>query len=101
MARRPPPSPTGELPSREALLEHITAHGGDVNRRDIARAFGLKGAQRAALRDMLRALEDDGLLERGRGRKMRPAGQLPPVAVVEIHDVDEDGDPLARPSDWA
>jgi ribonuclease R len=97
-AKKPPTQ--GELPSREALLDHIAAHGGDLNRRDIARAFGLKGAQRAELRALLKTLEDDGLLERGRGRKMRPAGQLPPVGVVEIHDVDEDGDPLARPANW-
>ena len=98
MADRKPPPTEGALPSRETLLAHIAAHGGDINRRDIARHFGLKGAQRAELRDLLKSLEADGLLERGRGRKMRPAGQLPPVGVVEVYDVDEDGDPLARPA---
>ncbi|MHA1570522.1 MAG: hypothetical protein ACTSWM_01775, partial [Alphaproteobacteria bacterium] len=49
------------LPNRDELLTFIAANG-SANRRDIAREFGLRGAQRAALRTILRELEDEGLL---------------------------------------
>ena len=58
MAQKRRTPKTGEMPSREALLAYIGDHGGDVNRRDIARAFGLRGNQRTELRQQLRALED-------------------------------------------
>ncbi len=49
---------------------------------------------------MLRELEDAGLIERGDGRKWRPSGRLPPVAVLEVYNLDEDGEPLLRPVSW-
>ena len=70
-------------------------------RRDMARAFGVRGPQRAELRAMLREMEDAGLIERGEGRKWRPSDRLPPVAVLEVYDLNEDGEPLLRPVSWA
>ena len=49
---------------------------------------------------MLRDLADEGLIERGHRRKVRRQGQLPPVAVIEVTGVDEDGEPLAHPLSW-
>ena len=93
------PSRPSRLPDREELLAYIREHEGDAARRDIARAFGLRGAQRAELRGMLRELEDAGLIERSEGRKWRHSDRLPPVAVLEVFDLD-DGDPLLRPVFW-
>ncbi|MHA1571439.1 MAG: ribonuclease R, partial [Alphaproteobacteria bacterium] len=87
------------LPNRDELLTFISANG-SANRRDIAREFGLRGAQRAALRTILRELEDEGLLEREGRRGVRPAGSLPPVTVIRITHIDADGDPVARPESW-
>src|SRR4051812_48614657 len=54
--------PTG-LPSREDVIAFIRTHKGKAGVREIARAFGLKNADRASLRHMLRGLADEGLVE--------------------------------------
>ena len=53
----------GGLPSREDVLAFIGTHKGKAGVREIARAFGLKNADRAALRQMVRGLTDEGALE--------------------------------------
>jgi ribonuclease R len=85
--------------SRESILEHLATHPGDT-KRDLARAFGVKGAERQVLKQILSELADEGALERGRRRSYVPAGELPDVAVLEISGEDPDGDPLARPVEW-
>ena len=99
-ARGKKPSRPSRLPDREELLAYLRENEGDAARRDIARAFGVRGAQRTELRAMLRELEDAGLIERGEGRKWRHSDRLPPVAVLEVFDLDDDGDPLLRPVSW-
>ena len=88
------------LPEKEALLAYIRGRENSVTRRDIAREFGLRGAQRAALRHMLRELEDEGEIERGANRRLRPADTLPSVTVIEVTDQTADGDLLAIPARW-
>ncbi len=83
-------------PTREQILAYITENPDQAGKREIARAFGLKGADRVWLKDMLRDLQDEGLLEGGRKRLSRP-GALPPVTVLEIFGRDRDGGLLARP----
>ncbi|MCZ6511750.1 MAG: hypothetical protein O7A62_14330, partial [Alphaproteobacteria bacterium] len=89
-------SRSNRLPDRDELLAYIRENDGETVRRDIARAFGVRGAQRAELRALLRELEDAGLIERGQGRKWRPSDRLPPVAVLEVYDLHKDGEPLLR-----
>ncbi|MBI4184736.1 MAG: ribonuclease R [Proteobacteria bacterium] len=89
------------LPSRDELIEFIKTSPGRVGKREIARAFGLKGAgERADLKEMLRRLADEGVLGRGRGRRIEPPGRLPEVAVIEIVATDEEGELVARPASW-
>ena len=87
------------LPTREQILQFLADNPGPEGKREIVRAFRLKGSQRAALRRMLRQLADEGLYERGSGIE---AGKdaLPPVAVLEIFEVDIDGELIARPVEW-
>src|SRR5690606_15310997 len=68
-------------------------------KRDIAKAFGLKGDARVELKAALRALEDDGLLQKSRKTLARP-GALPPVTVLDITMRDVDGELIARPAEW-
>ena len=56
----------GEVPSREVLLEFIAENPDRASKREIAKAFGLKGDQRVELKQALRALETDGLVEKDR-----------------------------------
>jgi ribonuclease R len=98
MARpRPPkpPRPPQGLPDRETLLAHLRETG-ETDKAAIARAFGLKGAERRALRELLKVLEDDGALARRGRRGFAEAGALPEVGVADAVERDPDGDLLVR-----
>src|ERR1700739_1579191 len=87
------------LPSREELLAFIRERSGKVGPREIARAFGAKNADRAALNRMLRELADGGHIDPPRKRLHR-SGTLPPVVLADITGRDADGELLARPTEW-
>lgn len=88
-----------EIPDRDRLLAYLRDNPGAAGKRDIARAFNLKGAQRVALRDLLREMTDEGLLEK-RARRVVPPGHLPPVAVLVAGEPDAHGDLHATPETW-
>ena len=87
------------LPSREEILAFVAEHPGKAGKREIARAFGISGGDRIALKQMLRELDEDGLVQKHRGRLERP-GDLPAVAVLTITARDSDGEFLAEPAEW-
>jgi len=87
------------LPSREDLLAFIREHSGNVGTREIARAFGAKNADRAALKDMLRDLADEGTIERRR-KRLHHGGGLPSVVLADVTGRDAEGELLARPTEW-
>mgnify|MGYP006269962035 CR=1 FL=1 len=87
------------LPDKDAILDWIREHPTRAGKREIAKAFGIKGADRVALKDMLRDLEEEGRIERRR-KRVRPSGHLPPVTVLIADAPDPDGDIFARPKDW-
>src|SRR6056300_1726039 len=85
------PRPPAGLPDRETLLAFLR-DAGETGKADIARHFGLKGADRRALREMIRELEAQGALAK-RGRKgFAEAGSLPPVGVADVVERDGDGE---------
>ncbi|MBK1667215.1 ribonuclease R [Rhodovibrio sodomensis] len=88
------------MPSRAQLVHYIETSETPVDKRELVRAFGLKGAQRAWLKDMLRELEDEGRVERGEKRTWQAVGALPEVTVIEVKDRDADGELLGRPASW-
>ncbi|RZJ17293.1 MAG: ribonuclease R [Brevundimonas sp.] len=86
-----PKRPTAGLPDKETLIAFLR-EAGEAEKADIARAFGLKGAERRELREMLKELEAEGRLGK-RGRKgFSEAGALPPVGVADVVDRDADGE---------
>ncbi len=89
------------LPSRAQILAFIEEHQGHAGKREIARAFDLRGGDKIWLKQMLRELADDGAIERRRGRRLTRSGTLPSVAVIEVADTDPDGELLAKPVRWA
>lgn len=98
MARRP--RNASERPTKQQILAYIEEAPGRVGKRDLARAFQLHGSDRVWLKEVLRELESDGLLERKRGRRVSAAGRLPEVTVVRVDHIDEDGEVIAFPASW-
>ncbi|MEO3385955.1 ribonuclease R [Mesorhizobium sp. CAU 1741] len=104
MARRISGSKTGNeagefRPTRDDILKFVKENPDQGGKREIARAFNLKGADRVWLKDVLRDLQDEGLLEK-RSKKFTRAGALPHVVVLDVFSRDADGLLLARPSEW-
>jgi ribonuclease R len=87
------------LPSRDELVAFVREHSGKVGVREIARAFGAKNADRAALKRMLRDLAEEGRIDRQR-KRLHHAGILPPVVLADITGRDSDGELIARPTEW-
>src|SRR5204863_7195994 len=77
----------------------IGTHKGKAGVREVARAFGLKNADRAALRQLLRGLQDEGKVEQRR-KKLHHAGTLPSVVLADITQRDKDGELIAVPTEW-
>ena len=98
-ARTPPAGATGGLPSRDQILEFIRSAQGKVGKREIARAFSIKGGARIALKSLLAEMAEEGLLAGGK-KDFKRRGSLPPVAVLEVKGRDEDGDLVAQPLVW-
>jgi ribonuclease R len=87
------------LPDKAALLAFLAERPQVSAKRDIARALGIRGAgAKAELKRLLRELEDEGALAR-QGKRVRAAGRLPPVGIVEVVGPDADGDLFGRPAD--
>ena len=85
-------------PTREELVQFIADNPDRSGRRDVAKAFDLKNEDRIWLKDTLRELEDEGLLESRRKRLSMP-GSLPSMALLDIFSRDPDGALLARPAE--
>ncbi|THD64972.1 ribonuclease R [Phenylobacterium sp.] len=92
--RFPQRTPQG-LPDKDTLIKHIR-ESGETNKAEIAKAFGLKGEDRRALRHMLQDLETEGALGRRGRRGFAESGALPEVGVVDVVERDPDGDLLVR-----
>ncbi|NLS19806.1 ribonuclease R [Rhizobium sp. P40RR-XXII] len=90
----------GILPPREIILRFIAEHPQQASKRELAKAFGLKGESRVALKELLRELEEEGMVQKSRKSLIRP-GALPPIAVLDITTRDKDGELIGRPAEWA
>ena len=94
-------SKAAPFPSREQVLTFIRESEGKVGKREIARAFQLKGSDRIRLKALLKEMESDGALDRGRRRRLSVPGALPEISVLQVVGADEDGDLWARPINLA
>jgi len=99
------------LPSREDILAYIARERSaalkagrpapaKITKRDIAKAFDIKGQQeRIALKALLKDMESDGAVER-RHKVLHRPGQLPGVVLADISTRDKDGEFIAKPAEW-
>lgn len=87
------------LPTREQILAFIADAQEKVGKREIARAFSIKGSDRIALKALLADMTAEGQLV-GNRKAIKQRGQLPAVALLEIVDRDDEGELVAEPVDW-
>ncbi len=87
----------GKVPTRDELLAFIRDSETPVGKREIARAYGLKGDQRIELKELLRDLRDTGEIAPDRAKTFRHPESLSDMVVLEIVSVDDDGHLLAVP----
>ncbi len=103
------------LPTREEILAYLKgeteatyARGGagkmkprpaKIGKREIAKAFNIKGEARIALKALLKELESEGEVAK-RGKVLHRPGLLPPMTLCDILSRDRDGDLVAVPVEW-
>ncbi|HVG49780.1 MAG TPA: RNB domain-containing ribonuclease, partial [Rubellimicrobium sp.] len=89
-----------EFPTKNAILQWIDENP-EATKRDLAKAFGIRGAAKIDFKAILKDMEAAGeLTPRKRRTREEAEGGLPPVTVIEVTGPDAQGDLLARPVDW-
>jgi ribonuclease R len=96
------------LPSREEVLAFVGGEAAPdgqkppprITKREIARAFGVKGGNRTDLKRLIKELEGDGAIKRGR-KTLRQQGRLPALVLADIVERDRDGELIAKPVEWS
>ena len=90
-----------QRPTKQDILNFVNQSSAPIGKREIAREFRIRGDDRTWLKDILKELEADGSLSRGRNRRVTQSGRLPEVAELEISHVDSDGEVVCRPAEWS
>jgi ribonuclease R len=88
------------LPTRQQILDFIATSDTPAGKREIARAFGLHGADKIALKALLKDMADEGLIDSAPGRAFHKMGGVPKVTVLRVTDVDDGGNVWAVPERW-
>jgi ribonuclease R len=96
MPRKQSPS----LPSRQQVLDFIATSDVPAGKREIARAFGLKGNDKIALKTLLKDMADEGLIDSAPGRAFHKMGGVPKVTVLRVADIDDGGNVWGVPEQW-
>ena len=78
------------MPTRQQILEFIESSSSAVGKREIAKHFGLHGADKIALKALLKDMTDEGLVDMAPGRAFHKHGGLPKVTVLRVAAVEGD-----------
>ncbi|MDG1888293.1 MAG: ribonuclease R [Alphaproteobacteria bacterium] len=84
------------LPNVEQLKNYINNASREITRRDIARAFNIRGNDKVWLKKTLRELIDSGDITLNHRRKFNETNNVPSVSVVEITKIFDDGGATAQ-----
>ncbi len=85
------------FPSEEDILSFLKDASGKITKREIARAFHIRGSEKILLKQLLKDMEASGLIAKDNHKAIRPADSLPMVQVVEYSGLDDGGDVLVQP----
>lgn len=88
------------FPNAQQIMEFISENPSRSSKREITRAFQIKGEDKIKLKKLLRKMTIDGKLEKSHKSRLNISGDLPPVLVIEVNAIDQHGDLLARPDNW-
>ena len=86
--------------TKKIILDEIKTRPDYYDNKKLARALGVKGDDRRELRQLLRALVEDGALIKSSRKTFREADALPSVMVVRATRLDNDGDLMGEPENW-
>lgn len=89
-----------QSPDKNAILKLIAESGQPLTKRDIMRAFGIKGDDRRDIKEALRELEQEERIVKQPGQTYALPDDLASVVVAEIDEIDIDGDVFALPLEW-
>ena len=102
----PKPAASVAPPTQEEIVAFIAREregsldgAATIGKREIARAFGIKGSDKVELKRVLRQMEAEGAIKR-HGKSLSKPGTLPATVLAEVYSRDRDGDLLAKPVDW-
>ncbi|KAB2849867.1 MAG: ribonuclease R, partial [Hyphomicrobiaceae bacterium] len=99
MAKTPRPARRGGLPTKDEIVEYLTGAPEKTGKRELARAFGLKGGDRIALKRLLAEMTEEGTLI-GNRKRLKEKGALAATAVILVTGTDSGGDLIGRPATW-
>ena len=90
--------PAPGLPTRKQILDFLAESAVPAGKREIARAFALKGQEKIQLKALLKDMAEEGLID-GKRTAFHRSGGLPKVTVLRVIDIDE-GEAIAVPDTW-
>jgi ribonuclease R len=95
-----PASKDRPMPTEADILAFIATSDEKAGKREIARAFGIKGQAKIGLKRVLSEMAENGRIK-GRRKNITEPGKLPPVTALEVIGRDNNGDLIAEPLDWS
>ena len=88
------------FPHIDEVYKFIAESAEPQTKREIARAFNIKGDDRKKLKSFLKELETGGKIVKGEKQAYSVPNSLPSVTMVKITHIDIDGDIFAIPLEW-
>ncbi|WP_301749459.1 ribonuclease R [uncultured Erythrobacter sp.] len=86
------------MPTPQQVIDFIQSSDIPAGKREIAKAFGLKGQEKIKLKALLKDMAEDGLID-GIKSAFHRMGGVPKVTTLKIVDIDE-GELIAEPDNW-
>ena len=88
-----------KLPTKKQILDWIKDNPKKSSKREIAKAFGIKGSMRVELKQVLKELTLSGEIDKNK-KSFKNPNQLSSVCILQMMASTSDGDLFARPVDW-
>ena len=88
-----------KLPTNKQIQDWIKDNPKKSSKREIAKAFGIKGSMRVELKKVLKELTLSGEIDKNK-KSFKNPNQLPSVCILQMMASTSDGDLFARPVDW-